>query len=43
MRNYIEDSLKREIDKLTKKGQETKVETIPVTVNEENKRTKTIK
>ena len=43
MNNYIEDWFKREIDKLTKEGQETTVETVPVTINEENKRTTTSK
>jgi hypothetical protein len=43
MRNYIEDWFKREINKLTKEGQETSVETVPITVNEENKRTSTSK
>jgi hypothetical protein len=39
MRNYIEEWFKREIDKLTKEGQEIIVETVFVTVNEENKKT----
>jgi hypothetical protein len=39
MKSYIEDWLKRAIDKLTKEGQETTIETIPITVNKENKRT----
>ena len=43
MRNYIEDWFKREIDKLTKEGQETIVETVPVTINQGNKRTTKIK
>jgi hypothetical protein len=43
MKNYIEDWFKREIDNLNKEGHETKVETVRVTVNEENKRTTTIK
>jgi hypothetical protein len=43
MKNYIEDWFKREIDKLTKEGQETTVGTVLVTVSEENKRTTTSK
>jgi hypothetical protein len=39
MKNYIEDWFKKEIDKLTKEGQEA-VETVPITINEDNKRTK---
>jgi hypothetical protein len=38
MKSYIEEWFKKVIDKLTTEGQET-VETVPVTVNEENKRT----
>ena len=39
MKNYIEDWFKKTIDKLTKEGQETTIETVPITVNEENKAT----
>jgi hypothetical protein len=39
MENYIEGWFKKEIDKLTKEGKET-VETVPIIVNEDNKRTK---
>jgi hypothetical protein len=39
MKNYIEDWFKKAIDKLTKEGQEATVETVPITVNEDNKRT----
>jgi hypothetical protein len=42
MKNYIEEWFKKEIDKLTNEGKET-VETVPVTVNEDNKRTTTSK
>jgi hypothetical protein len=42
MKNYIEEWFKKAIDKLTNEGQET-VETVPVTVNEDNKRTPTSK
>jgi hypothetical protein len=42
MKSYIEDWFNKEIDKLTKEGKET-VETVPVTVNEDNKRTTTSK
>jgi hypothetical protein len=38
MKNYIEEWFKKAIDKLTNEGKET-VETVPVTVNEDNKRT----
>jgi hypothetical protein len=38
MKNYIEEWFKKAIDKLTNKGKET-VETIHVTVDEDNKRT----
>jgi hypothetical protein len=38
MKNYIEDWFKKEIEKLTKEGKEI-VETVLVTVNEDNKRT----
>jgi hypothetical protein len=38
MKNYIEDWFKKAIDKLTKEGQEAAVETISITVNEDNKR-----
>jgi hypothetical protein len=37
MKNYIEDWFKKAIDKLTKEGQETTIETVPITANEENK------
>jgi hypothetical protein len=37
MKNYIEDWFKKEIDKLTKEGQETIVETVHITLNEDNK------
>jgi phosphoribosyl-ATP pyrophosphohydrolase len=42
MKSYIEDWFRKEIDKLTKEGKET-VETVPITVNEDNKRTTTSK
>jgi hypothetical protein len=42
MKSYIEYWFNKEIDKLTKEGKET-VETVPVTVNEDNKRTTTSK
>jgi hypothetical protein len=42
MKIYIEDWFRKEIDKLTKEGKET-VETVPITVNEDNKRTTTSK
>jgi hypothetical protein len=42
MKNYIEEWLKKAIDKLTDEGQET-VETIHVTVNEVNNMTPTRK
>jgi phosphoribosyl-ATP pyrophosphohydrolase len=38
MKKYIEEWFKKEIDKLTNKGKET-VETVPATVDEDNKRT----
>jgi hypothetical protein len=38
MKIYIEDWFRKEIDKLTKEGKET-VETVPITINEDNKRT----
>jgi hypothetical protein len=38
MKNYIEDWFKKTIDKLTKERQEA-VETVPIIVNEDNKRT----
>jgi len=38
MKNYIEEWLKKAIEKLTNEGQET-VEAVPVIVNEDNKRT----
>jgi hypothetical protein len=40
MKNYIEYWYRKEIDKLTKEGKET-VDTVPITVNEDNKRTTT--
>jgi hypothetical protein len=43
MKNYIEDWFKKAIDKLTKEGQEAAVETVPITVNEDNKRIATSK
>jgi SOS response regulatory protein OraA/RecX len=43
MKNYIEDWFKREIDKLTKEGQETTVEIVLVTISKENTRTTTSK
>jgi hypothetical protein len=42
MQNYIEEWLKKAIEKLTTEGKET-VETVPITVNEDNKRTSTRK
>jgi hypothetical protein len=42
MKSYIEEWFKKAIDKLTTEGQET-VETVPVTINEDNKRTPTSK
>jgi hypothetical protein len=42
MKSYIEEWFKKDIDKLTNEGKET-VETVPVTVNEDNKRTPTSK
>jgi hypothetical protein len=42
MKNYIEDWFKKSIDKLTKEGQEA-VEMVPITINEDNKRTTTRK
>jgi hypothetical protein len=41
MKNYTEDWFKKTNDKLTKEGQETTVEMVPITVNEGNKRTTT--
>ena len=38
MKNYIEEWFKKAIEKLTNEGKET-VETVHVTVNEDNKRT----
>jgi hypothetical protein len=38
MKNYIEYWFKKAIDKLTKEGQETAIETVTITINEENKR-----
>jgi hypothetical protein len=43
MKKYIEDWFKKEIDKLTKEVEEAAVETVPITINEENKRTTTRK
>ena len=37
MKSYIEEWFKKAIDKLTNEGKET-VETVPITVNEDNKR-----
>jgi hypothetical protein len=42
MKRYIEDWFSKAIDKLTKEGKEI-VETVPVTVNEDNKRISTSK
>jgi hypothetical protein len=42
MKNYIGEWFKKEIDKLTNAGKEA-VEMVPITVNEENKRTTTSK
>jgi hypothetical protein len=42
MESYIEDWFRKEIDKLTKEGQET-IETVPITINEDNKKTTTSK
>jgi hypothetical protein len=42
MKNYIEEWFKKAIDKLTIEGKEI-VETVPVTSNEDNKRTSTSK
>jgi hypothetical protein len=42
MKNYIEYWFKKVIEKLTKEGQAT-VETVPITVNEDNNRTTTSK
>jgi hypothetical protein len=36
LKNYIEYWFKKEIDKLTKEGQETTVEIVPINVNEES-------
>jgi hypothetical protein len=38
MKNYIEDWFRKAIDKLTKEGKET-IQTVPIIVNEYNKRT----
>jgi hypothetical protein len=43
MNSYIEDWFNKAIYKLTKEGQERIVEMVPITVNEENKRTTTRK
>ena len=43
MKNYIEYWFKKAIDRLTKESQETTVETVPITTNEENKRATTNK
>jgi hypothetical protein len=40
MKNYFEYWFKKAIDKLTKEGKEI-VETVPITINEDNKRTST--
>jgi hypothetical protein len=42
MKSYIEYWFRKAIDKLTKEGQEI-VETVPITVNEDNKRKSTSK
>jgi hypothetical protein len=42
MKNYIEEWFKKAVDKLTNEGKET-VETVPVTVDEYNKRITTSK
>jgi len=42
MKNYIEEWFKKAIDKLTNDGKET-IDMVPVTVNEDNKRTPTSK
>jgi hypothetical protein len=42
MKSYIKECFKKDIDKLTNEGQET-VETVPVTVDENDKRTSTRK
>jgi hypothetical protein len=42
MKNYIEEWFKRAINKLTHEGKET-VETVPVTVDENDKRTSSSK
>jgi hypothetical protein len=39
MKSYIEEWFKKAIKKLTTEGQET-VEMVPITINEENKRTR---
>jgi hypothetical protein len=43
MKNYIEYWFKKAIDKLTKEGQETTIEMVLISVNEENKKTTTSK
>jgi hypothetical protein len=43
MKKYIEYWFKKEIDKLTKEGQETTIGTVPENINEGNKRTTTRK
>jgi hypothetical protein len=42
MKNYIEEWFKKQIDKLANEGKET-IETVPVTINEDNKRKTKIK
>jgi hypothetical protein len=42
MKSYIEEWFKKAIDKMTNEGQEA-VETVPVIVDENNKRTSTCK
>jgi hypothetical protein len=43
MKSYIEYWFRKTIDKLTKEGQETTIEMVPITFNEDNTRTTTIK
>jgi len=42
MKSYIKEWFKKSIDKLTNEGQEA-IETVPVTIDENNKRTSTRK
>jgi hypothetical protein len=42
MKNYIEDWFKMAVEKLTKEGKE-KIEIVPITINEDNKRITTSK